>query len=214
MAKLRSVKIKRIIDYDADTSDLGEYTDDDDDFNICRHCGEFIIDAERYNRIIDLMDSEYESAEQEIENEKTWEIFDFAFLAVHNKFADKMHDCPHDSRAYNNFKPYAGGEEAGTKEYYEYGLQDFKRMEGLEHGDWHFVGVIAEAVVEYETETGNYRLETLTSSGLWGIESDAEDYLEEIEGEELASLKRHCEEFNVDLSKWSELTEDVERVDG
>ena len=218
MAKLRSVKIKHISDYDADTSCLGEYTDDGDDYNICRHCGEYVIDAERYDRLCDLIQGDiYEIGNEEM-SDKKFDILDAAFNTVLNKFEGLRHDCQHDSRHYNYFTPFAGGETPGTKDFFKYGMQDFKRMEGLTRGDWYFIGIVAEAVVEYETNAYgmpvSYRLETFTSSGLWGVESDAGDYLDEVEKDELADLKRHLEEFNVDLSDWDNLTEEVERVDG
>ena len=41
-------------------------------------------------------------------------------------------DIPDKGRYYRSFKPYAGGEKPGTKDYYKYGLQDFARMEKIQ----------------------------------------------------------------------------------
>jgi hypothetical protein len=54
----------------------------------------------------------------------------------------------------------------------KYVLQDYNRMERLNRGDWGFIGIVAEAEVKYPIGGGNYRIERLTSGGLWGIESD------------------------------------------
>jgi hypothetical protein len=50
-----------------------------------------------------------------------------------------------------------------------------------------------------------WRIETFTSRGCWGVESDAEDHIEEIEKEELADLKRHLEVFGVDVTGFDEI---------
>lgn len=126
---------------------------------------------------------------------------------------DDEHTCPTKGREYLFFKPYAGGEKEGTEDYQKYGKQDYDRMEGLNRGDWCFIGIYAVAEVSYQTgSSGERRIETLQSGGLWGIESDSGDYLEEVDKEELTSLREHLEQFNVDLSNWDELTEDVEQL--
>lgn len=88
-----------------------------------------------------------------------------------------------------------------------YCRQDLKRMKGLNLGDWHYIGIQAAATVKYPVDYGIRcsRLENFTSAGLWGIETDAsEDYIKEVQKEELAALKTHLEEFRVDLSDWEE----------
>ncbi len=115
-------------------------------------------------------------------------------------------------REYRYFLPYAGGEEQGTPHYQKYGLQDYERMEGLNSGDWQFVGIVAKATIKYRTRNGSYRLETFTSGGLWGIESDAGDYLDEVKAEQLADLKAHLETFGVDVSDFDEMAEELELV--
>ena len=99
------------------------------------------------------------------------------------------------------FKPYAGGEKPGTKEYKKYGLQDWKRMEALNKCEWNYIGIHAEAVVSYPCRTSDARrMETLRSSGLWGIESDAgKTYFLSVVKEELADLRSHLAAFGVVL---------------
>lgn len=64
--------------------------------------------------------------------------------------------------------------------------QDYDRMQALQAGDWYYMGIRAEAEVML---TGSLSQE-VTSGGLWGVESDSgDDYLKEIESEQLAELK-------------------------
>ena len=85
---------------------------------------------------------------------------------------------------------------------YTYGMQDYERMEGLNNGDWCFIGIIAEATVKYPiNNNGSYRLETFTSGGLWGIESDSGDYLDTVASEQIADLKKHLAVFGI---KWND----------
>ena len=50
------------------------------------------------------------------------------------------------------------------------------------------------------------RMETLRSSGLWGIASDSRvDYQVSVEGEQLADLKKHLSVFGVDVSNFHEI---------
>jgi hypothetical protein len=69
--------------------------------------------------------------------------------------------------------------------------QDYRRMEAGNNGEWHFIGIRAEAEVCLTGAT----VQRLTSGGLWGIESDAgegehrqieDDQLDELQGELLA----------------------------
>lgn len=170
--KIESIKVKRLLDEHPDTSCIGEYTDDPNDWSICRCCGEYLTNC------------------------------------------DDEHEIPRKCRNYRFFLPYAGGEKQGTADYQKYGKQDYDRMESLNGGNWCFIGVQAEAEVSYPVaggSNGHRRLETFTSGGLWGIESDSDDdYLAETENEQLTDLVQHLSHFNIklDLSKI-----DIERID-
>jgi hypothetical protein len=72
----------------------------------------------------------------------------------------------------------------------KYVRQDYERMESLNRGDWYFLGISAEAKISVPSGYQTGTLQTITSGGLWGIESDSEDsYLESIEQEELSELR-------------------------
>ena len=63
--------------------------------------------------------------------------------------------------------------------------QDKKRLEAYYNNEWHFVGIQAVAEIRIDG-----LLQTISSSGLWGIESDSSDeYFDEIFEEEKEQLK-------------------------
>jgi hypothetical protein len=62
------------------------------------------------------------------------------------------------------------------------------RMAAWEADGWHYVGVVARARVFIPIGGGSFRVMTLDSGGLWGIESDAGDYLREVFGQERENL--------------------------
>jgi hypothetical protein len=109
---VREIRIKHAIDECPETDWLGEYTDDGDDWNICRWCGEYVWDAERPNRIRDTIQENM----NEVEDENLYRIMWNVAYGVFNG-----HGCPNSHREFSYFKPYAGGEKPGTKEYREYG---------------------------------------------------------------------------------------------
>jgi hypothetical protein len=112
------------------------------------------------------------------------------------EFFEKLpedYEFPGKGREFRCFKPCAGGEEVGTKEYYEYGMQDYKRMEALNRGDWSFVSIAAEATIltPVNCTPAAHLINRIHSGGLWGIESDSDkEYLEEVKRDELAGLRQ------------------------
>jgi hypothetical protein len=71
----------------------------------------------------------------------------------------------------------------------KYVRQDYERMEALNHQNWYYIGIRAEA--DILIPSGNASLvQEITSGGLWGIESDSDaGYLREIETEQLSELR-------------------------
>jgi len=74
---------------------------------------------------------------------------------------------------------------------------DYERMLALDRGEWCYLGIMAKAVVSIPCNGNSRRLETLTSGGLWGIESDSGEYLDEVAQEQLEDLKSHLRAFGV-----------------
>jgi hypothetical protein len=68
-----------------------------------------------------------------------------------------------------------------------------ERKRRWEQGEWWMTGVRAAAKVRWYDESapdGHYLIETISTPGLWGVESDAgEEYLDEIYREELTTLR-------------------------
>lgn len=181
---IEKIIIRHTLDTDADISFLGKYTDDLQAGVIVRQFGEF-----------------YEKLPAPMERD------------VDGKFIGKgiPYDLPsRHGREYRGFIPYAAGEKQGTRDYYRYGMQDYNRMRQLENGEFSFIGIRAEAIVKYPLSDNTSRLETLSSSGLWGIESDSGAYLKEVEQKQIADLKEHLETFGVDVSDFDEKVKEVE----
>lgn len=127
-----------------------------------------------------------------------WVIVRFGVFAGQYLDDAENEEVPSNGREYLFFKPYAGGEKPGSKEYQEYGLQDFARMESLVRGDWSFIGIIAKAHIT----TSNGTTQVIRSGGLWGIESDSgAEYLQEVANEELASLRLELEALGQGFGK-------------
>lgn len=94
-------------------------------------------------------------------------------------------ELPEQGREYRFFLPYAGGEPQGTEDYQHNGLLDWKRMESYNNDQWSYHGVIAKA--SFSTRSGLQH--TVSSMGVWGVESDSGDYFDELAQEEMAGLK-------------------------
>jgi hypothetical protein len=70
----------------------------------------------------------------------------------------------------------------------DYRAEDQARIEAWRADEWHFVGIQAVAHVLI-VRNGTGTSYTLTSPGLWGIESDSgQDYFDEVFEEEKATL--------------------------
>jgi hypothetical protein len=80
-----------------------------------------------------------------------------------------------------------------AEEVRQYVEQDYERMESLARGYWQYIGIKAVATVGLSLDGGQtYKIDKLTSSGLWGIESDSDrGYLTEVENEQLQELKEY-----------------------
>lgn len=100
---------------------------------------------------------------------------------------DGYHD-PREFRYFNpNWQNYEGEPEADIRKFCQ---QDFERMEALNNGQWQFIGIRAEAEIQLSGDV----VQTLSSGGLWGIESDSDGaYLEDIQNEQIAELGQQLE---------------------
>lgn len=85
-----------------------------------------------------------------------------------------------------------------------YAERDAGRLRDYGNG-WHFVGCVAHATVSYPVNgNGDRRLESFSSGGLWGIESDSANmHLWAKAREQLNDLGDHLQRFGVDMSGYS-----------
>jgi|ERR1041384_595836 hypothetical protein len=102
------------------------------------------------------------------------------------KFVREIGDgeLPTKGREFRFFLPAMTGEETGSPESPQ---QDWQRMEALNDGHWHFIGIIAKAEIRNPQTSC---VQTIHSGGVWGIESDSSpEYFVEAESDQLAQLK-------------------------
>ncbi len=80
----------------------------------------------------------------------------------------------------------------------ECGFKSYQRYEQYNKGYWYSIGVVAIAEIEKRINNKVISFE-ISSGGLWGIESDAEDYIEEIDQEELNNLRYQLSEIGLSM---------------
>lgn len=96
---------------------------------------------------------------------------------------------PDDHRTHNWFNP-------GNAENKKDAQKDYERMMEYERGSWRMIGIRAEAETALDIGAGNWKIDHLTSGGLWGIEDDSEEkYIKEVEDEQLEELKGYLLEY-------------------
>ena len=202
-----------------DASWIGEYTDKDDDYIIDRKMGALVGPYLPDPEEPDAPDPQDFATREEyhvaVEQYAIAMVrYDAAYDAWNDEgnreiLADDLHTwggryCTE----YRYFKPSAGGENepGGTytdregvehtisvEEWTKWAVQDYERAEGLNRGDWCFVGVVVQVDAPACSRCGH--VETLYAS-LWGIESDSEDaYFEEVRDDLISELQRELEKY-------------------
>ena len=87
-------------------------------------------------------------------------------------------------------------------------IQDQERKRQYKAGYWNFIGIQAQATIQIE-HPGTpkcYTCHTITSPGLWGIESNSgNDYFMEVAEEEVDALHADLRALNVALRGFSKL---------
>lgn len=98
------------------------------------------------------------------------------------------------SRTYNYFN-------ANNVENMIQARENYERIMEFERGEVGLIGIVAHATVSYPIDNnGDRRREYLSSSGLWGIETDnTSEEIESIEKEQLDDLREHLNVFGVDV---------------
>lgn len=66
---------------------------------------------------------------------------------------------------------------------------------------WEMLGCVAQATVSYPIGGNSRRLQTLSSGGLWGIESDSDRaYMQSVAQEQLTELVDHLTAFGIETT--------------
>jgi len=193
--KIESVQVFAETDDNPDTSLMGEYTAKAHPWAIDRRKNEYVYKTEQRERLIEALQerlqlffddkNEFGLLDRQKRTEKRIEKLEQS--APEDSFIDR--------NSYEYFKPFAGGEKDGTANYRKYGFQDYKRMEGLNNCDWHYIGIIAKAKILIPSNVPtSAQYQTISSGGIWGIESDGgKEYLQEEAESQLADLAQQLE---------------------
>ncbi len=199
--RILKIEVKRMDDESPDTSWLGEYSDTrTSEFSIdrahdetCASVQDNSESVDRLERAISYLNDVRAGTGPGDEWEHIGEAQDILIEAQ-----ERLTECDCDARSWDNreyryFNPsfnyvdkdghvLPGNTPQDVRKYVK---QDFDRMESLYTGYWNFIGIRAEAKIVI----GNVG-QTITSGGLWGIESDSdESYIKSVEQEELADLR-------------------------
>ena len=205
--RILSVTIKRMLDDSPDTSYLGEYGNEaESEYSIDRahfeDCNSVTGNGPKLDRIAACLEKLAQKEKNCFGDSPEFKSLQEAYDEL-QQIADNFDDCDCGERGdmkrgqyryFNpNWKNYKGLEEAEIRKYC---LQDYERMESLNRGDFCFIGIMAEAKIGIpqglpQTKTGqSYLLQTLTSGGLYGIESDSDkEYVASEEKNQLDELK-------------------------
>lgn len=228
--KIFKVTIKHEYDESPDTSYLGEYSNNpSSEFSIDRaHSEDCQLQDPQAKEGIDTLERviAYLTACSYTEGED-WDNLQAAIDTL-IELQDSLQECDcsggdmgrNEYRYFNpsfNYVDKSGKPVDGLspEEVRKYTRQDYDRMESLNAGHWAYIGIIAVAEVGISTDGGKtFKLDRLTSGGLWGIESDSDrGYLEETEQEELSQLKELLQGYGFGRSTIAKAFKDVERVD-
>lgn len=82
------------------------------------------------------------------------------------------------------------------------------RMSAWQAGDWTYIGVIARAHIMVPIGQGSWTTYTLDSPGLWGIESDAGDYLKQVFADEKAEVLAHLKTLGAAIADGTAIQND------
>lgn len=212
--RILEVRILHLVDEDPDTSYYGEYSQ--------KRTSEFSIDrAHSLECNVNLPISNSTICEYCSKPRSEHEIVWFSTLPEYRCHKDTEEDQPDDifspvecdcdergdmqRNEYRYFNPsFNYVDKNGNllpdntpEEVRKYVREDYHRMESLHRGRWYYIGIRAEADIEYPAYGGVPPAEptivqtkdTLSSMGLWGIESNSGEYLQDIEKDQLSQLK-------------------------
>lgn len=195
--RILSIKVERLDDTDPDTSWLGEYSDKPKgDYSVdrahdedCQTQSTLVAQTiEQLERVIAYLDSQRRAVGNDSDNPLYYSLDDACDLI--GVAQDELTECDcgrgqWNNREYRYFNTSGNYKGEPLEDIIKYTRQDYERVESLHRGVWGFIGITATAEI-----TIGDTCQTITSGGLWGIESDSgADYLKEEEANQVAELK-------------------------
>ena len=118
---------------------------------------------------------------------------DLSWIGTFSNKAESEYAIKHegDRNSYKYFNPQKGACESKKQ-----ARKDYERIMDYDKGNWSMLGIKATAETAIDIGQGCWKLDKITSGGLWGIESDAETiYHEEEEQNQLSELKDYLKEY-------------------
>lgn len=197
--KIFKVTARKLIDDSADSSYLGKYTDDYDPNHICRREGQFIADLSA--PVKDCEECKSLSEENDEPTQCRKHEYNPPCKSREYRFFIPGNHWPHNPENWNHITGDALAKviaEHGSIENADkaYALQDYRRSEALNKGQWCYIGIKVEAEVGISEDGKEWKTEKLSSTGLWGIKSDSgEEYFKSVIEEESNELRKELEAF-------------------
>lgn len=205
--RILTVTVRKMFDECPDTSYMGEYkSNPDGEYSIDRATDEFQKDIDAGMEWLDRIESQLEDMRTVCEDHITETAPDCeecesetyytrAIDAIRELKDGEPFDVSWDAREYRYFVPSDNYKGLPEEDIRKYTMQDYKRMESLNNGNWCYLGIRADAEIgigdlKNFPKKFDCTVQKITSGGLWGIESDSEEsYFQEVEGEQLEELK-------------------------
>ncbi len=201
--RIDSITIKQMADDSPDTSYLGEYSDDPQEYAIVavdEHEGEFA----------DQLPCECGHSEAE-HNDDVCRSVDLSCMAEGCGCDEFDSVSIERGREYRYFNPtadnYKGIDDAEVRKYCQ---QDYQRMRDLNRGEWCYMGITAEAKVHLNGDL----TQTIRAGGIWGIESDGDPSdIRSIEREQLDELREQLHAIGFSKRAVAAAFRDIQRAE-
>src|SRR6185312_6130614 len=158
--RILKIEIKRMDDPDPDTSWLGEYSNTrKSEFSIDRaheeDCASVQDNSEAFDRLeraIAYLQERRSKIGNDSDNPEYWTIDESIDLLADKQGEIVECDCGGENnwnrREYRYFNPSDQSSNGETpEESRAYALRNYERMEALQHGDWSFIGIRAQAEI-------------------------------------------------------------------
>lgn len=201
--RIDSIAVKRMPDYDADTSDLGEYGDEPKQYAI-------VAQGEHEGEFVNSLPCECGHPESQHNDDmiKSVDVGCTADDCACDYFEQVTIERGREYRYFNpNAENYTGEPDADIRKYC---LQDYERMRDLNRGEWCYIGIRAVADVNLTGGT----IQRIHSGGLWGIESDSDPSdIRSIEREQLDELRDQLHAIGFSKRAIAAAMRNVERED-